>query len=237
MINIITIEDDAAIRRGIRDSLRFAGYRVEEFGDVAHGIQAVLSHSFELLLLDLVLPDGSGLDALSALKRHRPNCPVIILSAKGEEADRVRGLRAGADDYVTKPFGIDELLARVEAVLRRSPSRSTTGVVLRSSHLSIDLARCEISDSQSVIESLTPREAEVLSYLAIHSDRAVSRDEMLSNVWQIDPRGGNTRVVDITISRLREKLAIQTDAILTVHGKGYALNQSWIVLTQGGRSS
>jgi DNA-binding response OmpR family regulator len=225
MPTVITIEDDRAIRVGICDTLKFAGYRVDGFGDGDSGMTAALSTDYDLLLLDLVLPGKSGMEILAKVRELRPTCPVIILSAKGEEADRVRGLRAGADDYITKPFGVDELLARVEAVLRRSPSRREPAAAVKMGVYEIDLSRNEIR-SPGELEGLTPRESEVIRYLAIHRERTIPREELLANVWHIDPRGSNTRVVDITISRLREKLKLSPDALRTVHGKGYLLGDA-----------
>ncbi len=226
MPTVITIEDDRAIRVGICDTLKFAGYRVDAYADGNSGMTAALSTDYDLLLLDLVLPGKSGLEILFKVRELRPTCPVIILSAKGEEADRVRGLRAGADDYITKPFGVDELLARVEAVLRRSPIRCEPASSVKIGVYQIDLARNEIRSAAGEIEGLTPRESEVIRYLATYRDRAIPRDELLANVWHIDPRGSNTRVVDITISRLREKLSLAGDALRTVHGKGYSLGDA-----------
>ena len=225
MPTVITIEDDRAIRVGICDTLKFAGYRVDGFGDGDSGMTAALSTDYDLLLLDLVLPGKSGMEILAKVRELRPTCPVIILSAKGEEADRVRGLRAGADDYITKPFSVRELLARVEAVLRRSPSRREPAASVKIGRYEIDLCRNEIHSPEE-LQGLTPRESDVIRYLAIHRDRTISRDELLANVWHIDPRGSNTRVVDITISRLREKLSQSPDMLRTVHGKGYALGDS-----------
>src|SRR2546430_14323271 len=122
---ILTVEDDAAIRRGIVDALTFAGYDVIEAANGNEGCTAAVSREYDLLLLDMVLPGKSGLDILRDLRNARPTVPVIILSARGEERDRVSGLKLGADDYVVKPFSVDELLARGEAVLRRSPARPT----------------------------------------------------------------------------------------------------------------
>ncbi len=226
MPTVITIEDDRAIRVGICDTLKFAGYRVDAYADGNAGMTAALSTDYDLLLLDLVLPGKSGMEILSQVREIRPTCPIIILSAKGEEADRVRGLRAGADDYITKPFGVDELLARVEAVLRRSPVRRQPAASVRIGDYEIDLGRNEIRFANGEVASLTPRESDVIRYLAIHRERAVPRDELLANVWHIDPRGSNTRVVDITISRLREKLTSAPDALRTIHGKGYALGDA-----------
>src|ERR1043165_3016358 len=125
MQRILTIEDDAAIRRGIVDALTFAGYDVIEAANGNDGCTAAVSREYDLLLLDMVLPGKSGLDILREVRNARPTLPVIILSARGEEQDRVTGLKLGADDYVVNPFSVDELLARVEAVLRRSPARPT----------------------------------------------------------------------------------------------------------------
>ena len=119
---ILTIEDDAAIRRGIVDALTFAGYAVIQAANGTEGCQIAISRDYDLLLLDMVLPGTTGLEILRSVRNARPTLPVIILSARGEERDRVNGLKLGADDYVVKPFSIDELLARVEAVLRRSPA-------------------------------------------------------------------------------------------------------------------
>ncbi len=124
-MRILTIEDDAAIRRGIIDALSFAGYDVIEAADGNNGCAAAVSREYDLLLLDMVLPGKTGLEILREVRNARPTLPVIILSARGEEHDRVTGLKLGADDYVVKPFSVDELLARVEAVLRRSPARPT----------------------------------------------------------------------------------------------------------------
>lgn len=223
---ILTIEDDAAIRRGIRDTLRCSGFEVLESADGMAGLEAAIARSYDLLLLDLVLPGCSGLEILRRMREVHPTLPVIILSAKGEEADRVRGLRGGADDYVVKPFGAAELIARVEAVLRRSPARPIDISRLTFPGGYVDFARGEVVEERGAVESLTEREAEVLRYLAMHSSRAVSRDELLVGVWKIDPRGCGTRVVDMTVSRLREKLRDdprEPRLIRTARGKGYTL--------------
>lgn len=219
---VLTIEDDAAIRRGVVDALRFAGYEVIEAGDGQLGCQLALSREFDLLLLDLVLPGMLGLEILRQLRNTRPTVPVIILSARGEENDRVSGLRLGADDYVVKPFSVNELLARVDAVLRRSPARPSEVTTLPLPAGEVDFNRCEARFNDGTCESLSERELELLKYLTRHAGRAVAREELLNNVWQIDARGVSTRTVDMHIARLREKL--RDDSILvTVRGKGYML--------------
>lgn len=221
---ILTIEDDPAIRRGIRDVLNFAGYQTLEASDAKSGIQAAITRAYDLLLLDLVLPDGSGLEILQRLRSAKPQQAVIILSARGDETDRVAGLRAGADDYVVKPFGVDELLARVEAVLRRSSSRPVDVDELSLPQGCVFFERREIRFASGDRVELTDKELLVLRYLVQHADRAISREELLVNVWGIDARGTSTRTVDMTVVRLREKLRDSIDqpqSLLTVRGKGY----------------
>src|SRR5690606_14545102 len=141
---ILTVEDDAAIRRGIVDALRYVGFQVLQAGHGDVGREMAVQQSYDLLLLDLVLPGCSGLDILRSVRSTRPTQPVIILTARGEEQDRVEGLRAGADDYVVKPFSVKELLARVDAVLRRSPARPSDVEQISLPSGSADLARREV---------------------------------------------------------------------------------------------
>ncbi len=224
MRTVLTIEDDAAIRRGIVDSLRFAGYRVLESGDGQEGCKMAVRQQYELLLLDLVLPRVSGLEILGQVRAARPTQPVIILTARGEEQDRVQGLRLGADDYVVKPFSVKELLARVEAVLRRSPSRPADLEQVRLDGGVADFARRELQFDDGARVELSERELDLLRYLACNANRAVGRDELLANVWRISPEGMATRTIDMQVARLREKLRDDpTDpkTIVTVRGKGY----------------
>ena len=221
---ILTIEDDMAIRRGIVDALRFAGYDVIEAGDGENGLRMATGHQYDLLLLDLVLPKRDGFEILEAVRRVRPTLPIIILSARGEEADRVRGLRDGADDYVVKPFSVKELLARVEAVMRRTAERPSNVSKVKIAGGLIDLRRHEVRFDDGRRAELSERETELVQYLAANSGRAISRDELLANVWQISPRGLSTRTIDMHIVRLREKIEEDLSrpaVILTVRGKGY----------------
>jgi DNA-binding response OmpR family regulator len=226
---ILTIEDDAAIRRGIVDALAFAGYEAIQAADGNEGCRAAVGRDYDLLLLDMVLPGLSGLEILREVRSVRPTLPVIILSARGEERDRVTGLRLGADDYVVKPFSVDELLARIDAVLRRSPARPIDIDELPVPGGCVDFARCEVRFIDGGREELSDRERELLRYLAQNSGRAISRDELLANVWQIDARGVTTRTIDMHVARLREKLRDIGDeprVLLTVRGKGYMLANS-----------
>ncbi|MEM7308085.1 MAG: response regulator transcription factor [Planctomycetota bacterium] len=224
---VLVVEDDAAIRRGIVDSLRFAGYGVFEAGDGEAGLKTALSAGPDLVLLDVLMPKKDGFEVLDELRRSRPNLPVIMLTARGAEEDRVRGLRGGADDYVVKPFNTGELLARVEAVLRRTPARPETSVSeIEVAGRQIDFERREARLPDGNVVQLTEREAEVLAYLAANRTRAISRDELLRCVWGLDPRGVRTRTVDMLIARLRDRLNDDKDdpkVITTVRSKGYML--------------
>ena len=225
---ILTIEDDAAIRRGIVDALRFAGYRSLEAADGRRGLEMALGCRLDLLLLDLVLPGRDGFDILREVRRLEPALPIIILTARGEEADRLFGLRDGADDYVVKPFSVKELLARVEAVLRRSPERPLDVASVAFDGGRIDLERREVRFEDGRRSELSEREVELLRYLAGNRGRAIDRDELLANVWRISPEGVTTRTIDMHIARLREKLGddpAQPSLILTVRGKGYMFAQ------------
>jgi DNA-binding response OmpR family regulator len=224
MATILTIEDDAAIRRGIVDALRFAGYAALEAGRGDQGLEMALSQPCDLVLLDLVLPGRDGLELLGELRRLRPQVPIIILTARGDESDRVRGLHGGADDYVVKPFSVKELLARVEAVLRRTRQEADPAELIAIPGGQIDLARREVRFQDGQATELSERETELLRYLAAHRGRAIDRDEILAGVWQMNPQGISTRTIDMHVARLREKLRDgpeQPSILLTVRGKGY----------------
>ncbi|MFZ4595806.1 MAG: response regulator transcription factor [Verrucomicrobiaceae bacterium] len=227
MKTLLVIEDDHAIRRGVCDALRFAGYEVLEAAEGSAGMAQALRAKFDLLLLDLVLPNYSGFEILEALKQQRPGTPVIILSARGEEADRVKGLKLGADDYVVKPFSVRELLARVEAVLRRSPERPAPVAQLKLEDSTVDFARLEIRFEDGQRAELSEREVELLHYFAAHRGRAISREELLLRVWRIEPQNhSESRTIDMHIANLRAKLRDEAAAprlLLTVRGKGYML--------------
>ncbi|MDA0841128.1 MAG: response regulator transcription factor [Planctomycetota bacterium] len=226
MSRILVIEDDSSIRQGIVDALEFDGFKTLEAAEGHKGLALALKCDYDLLLLDLVLPGMDGLEILREIRRHRPTQPVIILTARGAENDRVQGLRLGADDYVVKPFSVKELLARIDAVIRRSPERPTGIEEVDFPGGRADLKRCEVRFEDGESTSLSEREMEILAYLARNSGRAISRDEILTRVWRISTRGVETRTIDMHIARLREKLRDNKEnpkVILTVRGKGYML--------------
>ncbi len=217
---ILVVEDDAAIRRVMVDALSADGYELFESATFDEGLRSAVQVKCDLLLLDLVLPGGDGLDLLAQARMAHPTLPVIISTARGAEADRVRGLKHGADDYVVKPFSVKELLARVEAVLRRSAERPAHLRELRFHGGAIDHERSELRFDEGPHVALTERELALLSYLARNSGRTISRDELLERVWNLPPHFVNTRAIDMTVARLREKLRNES-AISTVRGRGY----------------
>ncbi|MDB2686557.1 response regulator transcription factor [Mariniblastus sp.] len=224
MPTILTIEDDEAIRQGIVDSLTYFGHTVIEAGDGDAGWQLASEREYDLLLLDLALPGRPGLQILDELRALRPTQPIIILTAKGDEHDRVAGLKSGADDYVVKPFGINELMARVDAVLRRCPQRPKALASIKFASGEVDFERQEVRFCNGERVELSEKENELLLYLARHAGRAISRDELLSSVWGLAPQGISTRTIDMHIARLREKLRdepSESSCLLTVRGKGY----------------
>jgi DNA-binding response OmpR family regulator len=224
--HIVVVEDEPAIRRGVVDVLRAAGYEVTEAADGAKGQEEAVRRGVDLVLLDLLLPKRDGLAVLADVRKIRPTLPVIILTARGTEDDRVRGLKMGADDYVVKPFSARELLARVEAVLRRSVDRPVEVSAAKLGRAVIDFERREIAWSAHERTELSETESAILSFLVAHRKRAVSREELLTRLWGIGTQGLETRTVDMHIARLRSKLRDPAgrklpEAILTVRSQGY----------------
>ncbi|MGC4001450.1 MAG: response regulator transcription factor [Anaeromyxobacter sp.] len=221
---ILVIEDDPAIRRGVVDALRFAGHHPVEAATFQDGLAAALRPGVDLLLVDRVLPGGDGLDILVEARSAHPTLPAIVLTARGAEGDRVHGLTLGADDYVVKPFSARELLARVEAVLRRSAERPADLTRVAFEGGEAELGSREVRLTGGGTAELSEREAELLRYLARAEGRPVSRDELLERVWHLRPQGVHTRTVDMHVARLREKLgdaAGEPRVIVTLRGKGY----------------
>ncbi len=234
---VVVVEDEDAIRRGIVDALRLSGYDPVEAADGVTGLQEARRAGVDLVLLDLLLPKMDGFAVLEELRVAHPSLPVIILTARGSEDDRVRGLRGGADDYVVKPFSARELLARVDAVLRRSPERPTPVVKISAGDTIVDCGRREILHAEGERVVLSEMEADILQRLAAHAGRAVSREELLSSVWGLRDGGVETRAIDMHITRLRQKLTRSgtespVDWIVTVRGKGYMLGSDLTIVTE-----
>jgi len=220
---ILVVEDDAGIRQGIVDALGLSGFACEQAADGEAGLDLAITYDCELILLDLILPGADGLEILREVRATRPTLPVIILTARGEEGDRVAGLRLGADDYVVKPFSLAELLARVEAVLRRSAERPSDVRRVDIPAGVVDLQARKVRYDDGGECELTERECELLRYLSCNANRPVSRNEILSRVWRMDSAGIRTRTIDMTVARLRGKLRDDPERplLVTVRGKGY----------------
>jgi len=220
---ILVVEDDADIAQLVELYLGRAGFQV---GVVANGSEAVgriRRDRPDLIVLDLMLPGLDGLEICRTLRADATTAaiPIVMLTARAEEADRVAGLELGADDYVTKPFSPKELVARVKALLRRVQPRDARGPVLRHGALEVDLDRHVVTDAGREVR-LTAKEFLLLQYLLEHRGRVLSRDLLLSDVWGYQYTGG-TRTVDVHVRRLREKLPLLERALVTVKQFGYRL--------------
>jgi DNA-binding response OmpR family regulator len=224
---ILVAEDDPAILSGVADLLTLEGYAVETVADGACALDRFRSLAPDLVLLDVMMPKINGYDVCRAIRRENPAIPVLMLTAKGEEIDRVIGLELGADDYIVKPFSMAEFLARVRAALRRGAlSKSTPGVPdkLRLGGALIDFGSMT-GRRGDVSFSLTPKETALLRFLAANEGKAVSREALLETVWGIDCEI-TTRSIDQHMVRLRQKLEDEPSAprfLHTVHGVGYRL--------------
>jgi len=219
---ILIVEDDNMLAKVIGDNLRFAGYEVSAAADGHDAVARLRTFQPDLVLLDLMLPDRSGFDLCGVL-RQGGRTPVVILSARAQKADKLRGLKLGADDYLPKPFDLDELLARIQAVLRRS-RRGVDRLVLGAVTIDFNALRA-VTGKREV--HLTHREFGVLRYLAERHERVVYRDELLREIWGYLDVPPTTRSVDHAIARLRKKIEPDPHRprfIRTVHGDGYVLN-------------
>jgi DNA-binding response OmpR family regulator len=221
--SVLVVEDDADIAELIRHSLERAGHAVDRLASGREVLARARRQPPDLIVLDLMLPGMDGLLVCQALRAddQTASIPVIVVTARGEEFDRVRGLELGADDYVTKPFSPRELVARVNALLRRADRPKVAAKVLRYAGLSIDIDRHEVTlDGQDL--RLTAKEFLLLQYLIEHSGRVLSRDRLLTDVWGYQYTGG-TRTVDVHVRRLREKVPLLESALTTVKQFGYRL--------------
>ncbi len=220
---VAVVEDDASIRLGLEINLRSAGYEVLSASDGPSGLQLIRRATPDLLVLDLLLPGLSGLEVLRRLRAEGRSLPVLILSALGQEADKVAGLRLGADDYLAKPFGVRELLARIEALLRRTrPAGGASGAQVSFGDVQVDLTARTVARGQEPVH-LTPTEFDLLEVLVRAPGRAQSRSHLLGRVWG---RGyeGTERTVDNFVNSLRRKLEqdpSRPQHLVTVRGRGY----------------
>ncbi len=225
---ILIVEDDVSIAKGLEKNLRFEGYSVFVAPDGDRGLELAANKSPDLVLLDVMLPKMNGFEVLREIRRCGMEMPVIMLTAKGEEIDKVRGLELGADDYVTKPFGLHELLARIEAVLRRKRRFEKNLEMVKFGNITVDKsARKVLVDGKEC--TCTSREFDLLLFFLARENQAVDRQEILNKVWGLD-YFGTDRTVDNFINRLRQKIEPDPDNpiyILTVRGLGYRFQRSF----------
>lgn len=226
MPTILIVEDEPAMQLGLKDNLEFEGYQVDMANDGEEGLQKILSNSYDLVLLDVMLPLLSGFDVCRRVRKEGITTPVVLLTAKGEEIDKVVGLELGADDYVTKPFSVRELMARVKAILRRSQP-----AVAKKAADAVTIGRLVVNFNgymawqEGVEVKMSHKEFEVLQYLYNHKNELVSRYDLLEQVWGYEEKP-TTRTVDNFIVRLRQKIEENPNSphlIMTVHGAGYKL--------------
>ncbi|KHF41045.1 response regulator transcription factor [Halalkalibacter okhensis] len=231
---LLIVDDEESIVMLLQFNLEQAGFDVTTAMDGAKALELATNEPFDLLVLDLMLPEMDGLDVCKQLRQNKVTTPILMLTAKDDEFDKVLGLELGADDYMTKPFSPREVVARVRAILRRSqPIHSETNTnlahtenVIRFGEVEIHPDNYEVFFKNDALE-LTPKEFELLLYLANHKGRVLTRDQLLNAVWNYE-FVGDTRIVDVHISHLREKIEVNTKKpayIKTIRGLGYKLEE------------
>ena len=226
MPKILVVDDEQNMRTGLKDNLEFEGYDVDTANDGEQGLKKILDNTYNLIILDVMMPKKSGFDVCKEVRKAGITTPVILLTAKGDEIDKVVGLEIGADDYVTKPFSLRELLARVKAILRRGEN-----LVMNESAREVKIGKLEINfdgykaTSKNKDVQMSHKEFEILHHLWKHRNSTVSRDDLLTEVWGYD-ENPSTRTVDNFILKLRQKVEVDSNhpqVIFTVHGIGYKL--------------
>ena len=219
---ILIVEDDMAILNGLQDVLVFNGFSVDGISDGGQGLETALTGGYDLVLLDVMLPTMDGFSICKQLRHDKPSQAIIMLTAKGAEEDVVTGFKAGADDYINKPFSLRELMVRVEAVLRRS-GKHLGDETIQYKEIAFDGQNLHAKRDQQVQE-LTRREMDIIVYLYRNQHRIVSKKELLTEVWHYADADIETRTVDIHMLKLRKKIALLDDTVTlieTVRGEGY----------------
>lgn len=225
MTKILIVEDEPNMRLGLKDNLEFEGYNVQLAEDGEDGLNKILDNKYDLIILDVMMPKMSGFDVCKNARKSGVTTPIILLTAKGEEIDKVLGLELGADDYVTKPFSVRELIARVKAILRRSENLSLSeSKSIKIGKLEVDFNGYKAVSGKKDVQ-MSHKEFEILHYLWKKKNTTVSRDDLLTEIWGYDETP-TTRTVDNFILKLRQKIEIDPNhpkIILTVHGVGYKM--------------
>jgi len=221
--SILVVEDEEKIRTALTDFLEFHDFKVTEAVDGLEAERIVAKRDFDLILLDLMLPKISGEQLCTKWRRDGLQTPVIMLTAKGQEKEKVTGLNLGADDYITKPFSLEELLARINAVLRRTDPARAVGQNFKFGDLDVDIAALKIKRKEKQME-ITRREAQIMQYFAANPNRVISREELYKEVWNETMSELGTRTTDMHIAKLRSKIerdSADPQIIKTVRGAGY----------------
>ncbi len=224
MKQILIVEDEPNMRLGLKDNLEFEGYQVSIATDGKQGLDEIVNNTYDLVLLDVMLPELSGFDVCKISRERGIKTPIILLTAKGEEIDKVLGLELGADDYITKPFGLRELLARIKAVLRRGPDKQQSPTKVSIGRMTVNFSSYSAEVEQEPVK-MSHKEFEILKYLWEHRKHTVSRYQLLEDIWGYHEQP-TTRTVDNFILKLRQKIEQNPEdpqIILTVHGVGYKM--------------
>ena len=221
MPKVLIVEDDNSMAAALKDGFEYEGFSVALAKDGATGLKMVSESTPDLMILDVMLPKMSGLDVCKQIRNEGNNIPIIMLTARGQEIDKVLGLKLGADDYVTKPFGFLELMARVEAVLRRATGREMHLETYKFGDVSVNFKKGEARKNGQLID-LSPREMRLLRYFIEHRGEVVAREQLLDAVWDYD-NAPLTRTVDMHVAKLRRKIESTPEPqfIVTVHRIGY----------------
>jgi DNA-binding response OmpR family regulator len=227
MKKILIVEDELSMVKGLKDNLEFEGFETDTAMDGNLGLEKVLQNKYDLILLDVMLPGVSGFDICKTARKEGVITPIILLTAKGEEIDKVLGLELGADDYITKPFSLRELLARIKAILRRPPIGKEGGVepeFIDIGNIKVNFKNYVALKGKNEIK-MSYKEFEILHYMYMNAGKIIQRDDLMSDVWSIDYEV-TTRTIDNFILKLRQKIEADPNnpkIILTVHGVGYKM--------------
>jgi DNA-binding response OmpR family regulator len=227
MKKILIIEDELNMVNGLKDNLEFDGYEVEIAMEGGSGLERILRNKYDLIVLDIMLPQISGFDICKAVRKEGINTPIVLLTAKGEEIDKVLGLELGADDYITKPFSLRELLARIKAILRRVQNENEEGLepeFIPIGKIKVNFKNYLAFEGTNEIK-MSYKEIGILHYLYMNAGKIIQRDDLMSDVWGIE-YDISTRTVDNFILKLRQKIEVDPNnpkIILTVHGIGYKM--------------
>ena len=227
MKKILIIEDELNMVNGLKDNLEFDGYEVEIAMEGGSGLERILGNKYDLILLDIMLPQISGFDISKAVRKEGINTPIVLLTAKGEEIDKVLGFELGADDYITKPFSLRELLARIKAILRRVQNENEEGLepeFISIGNIKVNFKNYLAFEGTNEIK-MSYKEIGILHYLYMNAGKIIQRDDLMSDVWGIE-YDISTRTVDNFILKLRQKIEVDPNnpkIILTVHGIGYKM--------------